>query len=61
MNLIEAAWFYYDNGIIPEQKFDGYRNAACTRITTPGGREYWATEAKFFASDFQESLRTWCD
>ena len=61
MHLIEAAWFYYDNGIIPEQKFDGYRNAACNRITSPGGREFWATEAKFFASDFQESLRTWCD
>ncbi len=60
MNLIEAAWFYFDNGIIPDRKFDGYKNAACDRVTTPGGREYWAAEAKFFASDFRESIKTWC-
>ena len=60
MNLIEAAWFYYDNGIIPERKFDGYKNAACSRVTTPGGREYWAADAEFFASEFRESVKTWC-
>ncbi len=60
MNLIEAAWFYYDNGIIPERKFDGYKSAACSRVTTPGGKEYWAAEAIFFASDFRESIEMWC-
>ena len=60
MNLIEAAWFYLDNGIIPERKFDGYKNATCARVTTPGGREYWTAEAKFFASGFRESIKTWC-
>ncbi len=60
MNLIEAAWFYYDNRIIPERKFDGYKNAACSRVTTRGGREYWADDAKFFAHDFRESIEEWC-
>jgi hypothetical protein len=60
MNLIEAVWFHYDKGIIPQRHFDGYINAACSRITTPGGQEYWTTEAKFFARDFRKSIAEWC-
>ena len=60
MNLIEASWFYYENRIISEQNFDGYKNAACNRVTTRGGLEYWAAEAKFFAHNFRKSIEEWC-
>jgi len=60
MNLIEVAWFYYDQGIIPEADFDGYKQAACSRITTPGGREFWSSQSTFFASRFREDVENWC-
>jgi len=60
MNGVEAAWFYYNNGLILEKDHDGYRAAACSRVTTKGGRKYWLAEAKFFASRFRESIEEWC-
>ena len=60
MNLIEAAWFHYHNQIISERDFDGFITAACSRISTPGGREYWTAEAKFFAADFRKGIEEWC-
>jgi hypothetical protein len=60
MNLIEAAWFYFDRGIIPASDFDGYKEASCSRITTPGGREFWSSESIFYASRFREAVQGWC-
>ncbi len=60
MNLIEAIWFYYDNGLIADKDFDGYKAATCSRVATRGGREYWAAEAKFFAHGFRDSIEKWC-
>ncbi len=60
MNLIEAAWFHYNNGLISQGNFDGYITATCSRVDTPGGQQYWAVEAKFFASEFRKSIDEWC-
>jgi hypothetical protein len=30
MNVIEAAWFYHDRGIIPQEDIDGFRDANCS-------------------------------
>ena len=60
MNLMEAAWFNFDSQIISEQNFDGYIAAACSRISTPGGQEFWTAEAKFFAADFRKGIEDWC-
>ena len=60
MNLMEAAWFNFYSQIISERNFDGYIAAACSRISTPGGQEFWAAEAKFFAADFRKGIEDWC-
>ena len=60
MNATEALWFYQNRGIIPQQDFDGYKEAICSRVKTPGGRTYWKSEAQFFASEFRQSINEWC-
>ena len=60
MNNLEAMWFYYDNGLIPEKDMDGYRAAACSRVITDGGRRYWSDEEKYFADGFRVSVNDWC-
>ena len=60
MNGAEAVWFYYKKGIIPANDFDGYVAAFCDRVTTPGGSQWWHTEAKFFAAGFREDIDSWC-
>ena len=60
MNNIESVWFYYINGLILEKDFGGYRAAACSRVTTNGGRPYWEDEEKYFASGFREDIQKWC-
>ena len=60
LNSSEALWFFYQNGLIAEEDFDGYRFSICSRLITDGGREYWAVEADFFASGFREVIDEWC-
>ena len=60
MNATEAVWFYQDRGIIPLQDFDGYKEAVCSRVKTPGGRTFWKSEAQFFANEFRQSIDEWC-
>ena len=60
MNATETVWFFYKNGLIPEEDFAGYRAAICSRVTTAGGRRYWKDEAEYFASGFRESVDRWC-
>ena len=60
VNSAESVWFYYDAGIIPERSFDGFVESFCSRVATPGGKEWWLTEAKFYASGFQEEINAWC-
>ena len=60
LNTSEALWFFYENGLIAEENFDGYKFSICSRLITPGGREYWAEEASFFASGFREVVDEWC-
>jgi hypothetical protein len=60
MNGLEAAWFYYDKGILSQEDFDGYEAAICSRVATAGGTKWWEAEAEFFASGFRESVNEWC-
>jgi len=60
MNAAEAAWFQYENGLIPEQDFDGYKAAICSRVITAGGRAYWEQEKQYFASRFRNGIDDWC-
>ena len=60
MNVLEATWIYQDRGIIPQKDFDGYKNAICSRVITPGGRQYWEREAQYFASGMRNSVDEWC-
>ena len=60
INTSEALWFYYNNGLIAEEDFDGFRFSICSRLITEGGRAYWAVEADFFASGFREAVKEWC-
>ena len=60
MNNIEAMWFYYDNGLIPEKDFDGYRAAACSRVITNGGQRFWKDEGKYFAARFRKFIDESC-
>ncbi len=52
INASEAAWFYYDQGLIQEEYFGGYRSATCNRLTTNGGRWWWDDNAEFYADGF---------
>ena len=61
LNVNEAAWFYWDRGIIPQEDFDGFMNAICSRVITPGGRQYWQSERQFFSLGFRESIDEWCN
>jgi len=56
----EASWFYYRQGLIPEEVYVGSRTALCNRVNTNGGRWYWEGNAQFFASDFASSVNDWC-
>ena len=60
MNLLEAAWFQYDNGVIPDQRFDGYITSICSRVTTDAGQVWWGAEKEFFPSSFQLDVDKWC-
>ncbi len=60
INTSEALWFYFRNGLIAEEDFDGFRFSICSRLITEGGRAYWAVEADFFASGFREAVKEWC-
>jgi hypothetical protein len=60
MNVIEAAWFFHDRGIIPQEDIDGFRDANCSRVITPGGRQYWASEKRYFAVGFRKAIDGWC-
>ena len=60
MNAGESAWFQYENGLIPEGDFDGFKAAICSRVTTAGGRRYWQDEEKYYASRFRENVEDWC-
>ena len=60
MNVAEATWFYQDRGIIPEEGFDGFMEAVCSLMGSPGGTKYWEKEAQFFAARFRQSVDKWC-
>jgi hypothetical protein len=60
MNSLEAVWFFYDNGIISREDFDGYIAAICNRVTSQGGMKWWDAQAKFYASGFRNSIGEWC-
>jgi hypothetical protein len=60
MNVIEAAWFYYDRGIIPQEDMDGFRSSACSRVITSGGRQYWASEKQYFAVVLRNAIDARC-
>jgi hypothetical protein len=60
MNVAEATWFYQDRGIIPEEGFDGFMEAICSRVESPGGTKYWEKEARFFAAGFRQSVDKRC-
>lgn len=60
MNNVEAVWFYWDRGIIPQEDFDGYKKSICSRVITPGGRQYWQSERQFFSVGIRESIDEWC-
>ena len=60
MNITEATWFYVDRGIIPRADFDGFMEAICSRVRSPGGKKYWENEAQFFAAGFRQSVDTMC-
>ena len=60
MNVIEATWFYYDRGIIPQEDMDGFRSSACSRVITTGGRQYWESEKQYFAVGLRNAIDGWC-
>jgi hypothetical protein len=60
MNNVEAMWFYFDHGLIPEKDFDGYRASACSRVITDGGRRFWRDEGKYFAARFRVFIDESC-
>ena len=60
MNVAEATWFYQDRGIIPEEGFDGFMEAVCSLVGSPGGTKYWEKEARFFAAGFRQSIDKRC-
>ena len=60
MNSLEAVWFYYHNGIISREDFDGYIAAICSRVTSKGGEKWWSAQAKYYAGGFRESINSWC-
>jgi hypothetical protein len=60
MNVTEATWFYYDNGILEAGDMDGFMTSICGRITTQGGTVYWERRAARFARGFREQVDKWC-
>jgi hypothetical protein len=60
MNITEAVWFYYSNGILEAGDMDGFMTSICGRITTQGGRAYWKRRAARFARGFRDQVDKWC-
>ena len=60
MNNAEAAWVYYEQGLIAEDTFDGSIAGICSRVITQGVRQYWEDEAKYFAARFRKRIAEWC-
>ena len=60
LNIAEATWVFYENGLYPEWAFDGTKAGICSRVITEGGRQYWEDEGQYFASGFRERIDEWC-
>ena len=60
LNIAEATWVYYENGLFPEWAFDGTKAGICSRLVTEGGRQYWEDQGQYFASRFRERIDEWC-
>jgi hypothetical protein len=60
MNVTEAVWFYYSNGIIDKGDFEGWRTSICSRVSSPGGKRFWEREAKYFSNSFRNAVDRWC-
>jgi len=60
LNMAEASWVFYENGLYPEWAFDGTKAGICSRLVTEGGKQYWEDEGQFFASSFRERIDEWC-
>jgi hypothetical protein len=60
LNIAEATWVFYENGLYPEWAFDGTKAGICGRLVTEGGRQFWEDQGQYFASRFRESIDEWC-
>jgi len=60
LNIAEATWVYYENGLYPEWAFDGTKAGICGRVITEGGRQFWEEQGQYFASIFRERIDEWC-
>ena len=60
LNIAEATWVFYENGLYPEWAFDGTKAGICSRVITNGGRQFWKAEGQYFAAKFRERIDEWC-
>ena len=47
LNIAEATWVFYENGLYPEWAFDGTKAGMCSRVITEGGRKFWEDQGQY--------------
>jgi hypothetical protein len=61
LNTYEAAYIFWQKGLVDEQDFIGWRYSLCPMLRSEGGRLFWerlATSA--YADGFVEDVTEWC-
>ena len=60
LNIAEATWVYYENGLYPEWAFDGTKAGICSRVITDGGAQFWKDQGQYYAAKFGDRINEWC-
>ncbi len=62
MTLYEAAWKYYDTGILGEEEFLGYIKGACDELALSElNSEVWTQNKALFTPDYVKELESTCE
>ena len=60
MNMYEAAWAYYQRGIVGDGYMEGWKVDYCETISLAGFKRALTTIDSVQATEFQELAKDWC-
>lgn len=61
INGLDAAYGFYQRGILSEKDFSGWRNYTCEYLAAPSARTIWEKDKASFGDDFEEFVADECD